>query len=82
MRMTQVLLVSGSERGRYELVCWIDAELAKKGQRVQINQDEGDDVSDRVWVVEQCYGSRESTDLAREYRQWRQFWEKLEPHGG
>jgi hypothetical protein len=77
MMMRQVKMVSESELGHYELVCWIDNGLARVGKRLYLDDDGLDDRHAHVWVVDELYGTREAKDMNREHGQWRQFWEKL-----
>lgn len=73
MMMRQVALVRDSEHGFYEDIYWIDAELAKKGNRVI-------DESGRVWRVAEIYGLSEHDELDGRRRVWKQFVDVLDGH--
>jgi hypothetical protein len=70
MRLRQVTLTRPSQDGQLFEVCWIDDSLAKVGRRIL-----GDD--EIIWKVSEIYGTRDSTEVEKQYLSWKQFDEVL-----
>jgi hypothetical protein len=65
-RYRQVTLTRPSEIGFYTDVCWIDADLAIKGNRVR-------DERGLIWCIYETYGTMDHDGLQFIREEWRQF---------